>query len=236
MAARVKNCRIVLVRARNPLNIGAAARAMANFGFDDLMLVEPYAPSWQEAKSAVGAEALLKTARVVPAVAGAVEDRTLVIGTSSMQRRSGDFERVRLQELQARIRPGDKVALLFGSERTGLTNAEISHCHWMVRIPTVPGCPSMNLAQAVAVCCYELTRHSPTPRTAARPKPAPAGAIEKLREELDDVLRAADYIHAPGRPSDIVKLRRLLLRLNISSRDVATLRGMVAQLRWKLKL
>ena len=230
------NWRIVLVRPRNPLNIGAAARAMANFGFRDLVLVEPYEPVWKEARSAVGARALLGTARAVATLAEAVADRSLVAGTTSGSRRKLGGDLLPLPALPARAASGGKVALLFGPEKTGLTNEHLSCCHLLVRIPTVAASASMNLAQAVAVCCYELSRVPASPRPRRQPQRAPVGGLEQFRAELQEVLRAAGFYPSPVRPSDTLKLRRLLLELNLGDRDLAMLRGMVAQLRWKLRL
>lgn len=227
--------RIVLVRVRNPLNIGAAARAMANFGFRDLAVAEAYEPSWQEARtSGVGAGGVLARARAYASVREAVAGRTLVIGASSGQRRTPEQERVSLEEARARIAANDRVAILFGSEKTGLSNEELSYCHLVLRVPTSPECPSMNLGQAVAVCCYELSRGLTPAPAAPRAQRAAMEAVERLREELQEVLAEAGYIGDPPRPSDALKLRRLLLRSHLNARDVATLRGMVAQLRWKL--
>jgi tRNA/rRNA methyltransferase len=208
---------------------------MANFGFRDLAVAEAYEPSWEEAKtSGVGADEVLAQAHAYPNLREAIADRTLVIGTSAGQRRSPEHERVTIEQARERIRPNDRVAVLFGSERTGLSNEELSYCHMIARINTVPGCPSMNLGQAVAICCYELSRGTIPVPGATRIKPANMRAMETLRERLYDVLRRAEYISGPPRPSDELKLRRLLWRLNISARDVATLSGMVAKLRWKL--
>lgn len=235
MPGVAQNCRVVLVRPRNPLNIGAAARAMANFGFRDLVVVAPHEPVWREARSAVGAAALLDSARAVPDLAEALADRTLVLGTTSGQRRSSAGTSIDLPEARGCIGPSDKVALLFGSEKTGLTNEHFSFCHLVVRIPTSPDCPSMNLAQAVAVCCYELAAARRTAGQPARTRPAAAlGEVEELRAELQEVLGAAGYFAAGKRPSDALKLRRLLLRMQLSAPDVQALRGMVAQLRWKI--
>jgi tRNA C32,U32 (ribose-2'-O)-methylase TrmJ len=153
--------RIVLVRPRNPLNIGAAARAMGNFGFWDLVAVEPFGPTWQETRSAVGAEEIVRSARAVRDLQQAIADRTLVIGTTAGSRRNLDRDLVSLAELPAWLAKHARMnrpALLFGSEKTGLSNEHLSYCHALVRIPTAPDCPSMNLGQAVAVCCYELAR------------------------------------------------------------------------------
>ena len=131
--------RVVLVAPRNPLNIGAAARAMSNFGFQSLRVVNPYAPSFREARSAVGASEILANAKRYKSVAEAVEDCTLVVGTTAVRHRDLQHP-VRRPEYGARqIRKrltSSNAALLFGSEKFGLSNDPLSHCHWLIRIPT----------------------------------------------------------------------------------------------------
>src|SRR6202163_1485542 len=155
--------RVVLVAPRNPLNIGAVARAMSNFGFQSLRLVNPYAPSFREARSAVGASEVLANADRCRTVAEAVEDCTLVVGTTAVRNRDLQHP-VRRPEYGARLihrrLRASNVALLFGSEKFGLSNDALSHCHWLMRIPTCDQNISMNLGQAVAVCLYELVRDS----------------------------------------------------------------------------
>lgn len=226
--------RIVLVRARNPLNIGAAARAMGNFGFRDLALVEPYEAASQEARSAVGAEDVLAATVTFPSLAEALADRTLVAGTTSGERRKLPIELVALPEVPGRIPPGSRVALLFGSEKNGLTNEDLSFCHFAVRIPTLPDCPSMNLGQAVAVCCYELSRVAGPAAEAAASAAAPMGEIEQFCVEFEEALKSAAYFHWGHSGNDTEKMRRLLLRLRLSHHDLEALRGMIAQIRWKL--
>src|SRR5579864_2597603 len=152
---------VVLVGARNPLNIGAAARAMSNFGFTNLRLVNPYPLGFREAKSAVGASAVLKRTQEYKTISDAVADCSLVVGTTAARNRKLDHELRPLQEGAGLIRRqllSGNVALLFGSEKRGLSNRDLSYCHWLMRIPTREPNPSMNLGQAVAVCCYELAR------------------------------------------------------------------------------
>jgi len=235
--------RIVLVRPRNPLNIGAAARALANFGFKELVLVAPHDPVWQEARSAVGAGEVIRTARSVSTLLEAIGDCTLVVGTTTGARRNLDREPVPLSDLASRPPEGSSgshAALLFGSEKTGLSNGHLSYCHMLVRIPTHAGCPSMNLGQAVAVCCYELARASGFPH-AARPvrdrasSPADLQSIEHLLARAASLLDEAGYFTPQGRSAQLLKLRRLLLGLGLSSHDVRVLGGVVAQIEWKLK-
>lgn len=151
---------VVLVAPRNPLNIGAAARAMANFGFTRLAVVAPFEPHWREAKSAVGAPDLLANARQTATFAESVSNCTLVIGTGSLARRKPEQPVVQLPALAPivlrEIDGGGRIALVFGSEKRGLTGEDLAHCHWLVEIPTDSRQPSMNLGQAVAVCLYEI--------------------------------------------------------------------------------
>jgi len=153
------NPAIVLVSTRNPLNIGAAARAMANFGLDDLRVVRPYEVAFREAVSAVGGVHVLKSARIFDSVAEAIADCSLVVGTTAAQRRELQQPIGSLENgmLRLRAHPG-RAALMFGSEKFGLSNDDMSFCHALLRIETAAGTPSMNLGQAVAVCLYEWSR------------------------------------------------------------------------------
>src|SRR5438067_4849110 len=160
---------VVLVATRNPLNIGAAARAMSNFGFSHLRVVNPYEVAFREARSAVGAAELLKNAEEYKSVAETVADCTLVVGTTALQHRELQHPLQSLSAAAPQIRrelssKSGRVALLFGSEKRGLSNEDLSHCRWLMRIPTREAHGSMNLAQAVAVCLYELVR---APKTKA---------------------------------------------------------------------
>jgi len=155
------NLRVVLVSARNPLNIGAAARAMSNFGFLRLGVVNPYEVAFRKAKSAVGAAALLEQAEEYKSVAEAVADCTLVVGTTAVRHRELQHPLRRLEYGARLIRKrlqSSRVALLFGSEKYGLSRRDLSHCHWLMRIPTRDEHILMNLGQAVAICLYELIR------------------------------------------------------------------------------
>jgi TrmH family RNA methyltransferase len=131
--------RIVLVSPRNPLNIGAAARAMSNFGFTNLRLVNPYDLAFKEARSAVRSRHILERAEVFDSVAPAVADCTLVVGTTALGNRDVHVPLHRLEAAGALIRTrlrSSPVALLFGSEKFGLSNEDMSYCHWLLRIPT----------------------------------------------------------------------------------------------------
>jgi len=233
------NLRVVLVSTRNPLNIGASARAMANFGFPHLRVVNPYDVAFREARSAVGAAPLLQKAEEFPTVAEAVADCELVVGTTAVGHRELQHPLRRL-EFGARL-IGKKlrsapVALLFGSEKFGLSNDEMSHCHWLMRIATVSQDLSMNLGQAVALCLYELARD---PKAAeAEPEKirrAPAAEVEQVTSMLLDALERSGYVNPTTAGSTEEKVRRLVRRLDVAGRDAPVLMGMLRQILWKLK-
>jgi tRNA/rRNA methyltransferase len=226
------------VATRNPLNIGAAARAMSNFGFPHLRVVNPYEAAFREARSAVGATALLARAEVYKSVADAVADCTLVVGTTAVRHRELQHPLHRLEHGARLIRKRlglSPVALLFGSEKFGLSNQDLSHCHWLMRIPTGEENISMNLGQAVAVCLYELVRDAKAVRPPEKPKPATAGDIEVITAILFGALRTSGYMDS--RPPAYVqeKVRRLIHRLNLEAHDAEVWLGMLRQIAWKLR-
>jgi TrmH family RNA methyltransferase len=235
--------RVVLVRSRNPLNIGAAARAMSNFGFQNLRLVTPWEPSYLGARAAVGASQVLLNAEVFGSVAEAVADCSLVVGTSAVGERELHHPlRVLEQgaELMRRGLAAAPVALLFGSEKFGLSNEDLSHCHWLMHIPTRDEHISMNLGQAVAVCLYELVRDElvrgaandlqPSEHTAAS-----AEEVERISQVLLEALCVSGYVPALGEAAAKDKVRRLLRRFNPDKDDAVVLLGMMRQILWKTK-
>src|SRR5271155_622992 len=237
---RVDNLRVVLVAARNPLNIGAAARAMSNFGVRRLRVVNPYEVAFQEARSAVGAAGVLAKAEQYANVAEAVADCRLVVGTTAAARRELQHRLLRLDKgglaIKRQLKTGP-VALMFGSERFGLSNEEMSHCHWVMRIPTREEHGSMNLGQAVAVCLYELVRGQKTAPAETmhgqKKTPADSGEVERLTQVLLEVLRDSGFVN-PRAATAEEKLRRLVRRLTLNADDAEVLLGMMRQIAWKL--
>ena len=236
--AEFDRLRVVLVRTRNPLNIGAAARAMSNFGFLHLRVVNPYELAFREARSAVGASALLANAEQYKSVAEAVADCALVVGTTALRHRELHHP-LRQLEYGARLirqqlasRP---VALLFGSEKVGLSNEALSHCNWLMRIPTREEHGSMNLGQAVAVCLYELVRDSKAARRQEKPAAAPAGEVERITDLLLEALSASGYLHSNPATSAREKVRRLVRRLNLQASDAEIWLGILRQIVWKTR-
>jgi TrmH family RNA methyltransferase len=220
---------VVLVATRNPLNIGAAARAMANFGLEDLRVVNPYELAFREAVSAVGGAHVLKSARVFETVAGAVADCSLVVGTTAAQKR--------IETGMHGIREhAGRVALLFGSEKFGLSNDDLSYCHRLIRIPTDPRTPSMNLGQAVAVCLYELNRGEGVRPHRSRMDAAVEGVdAEQLTKMLLEVLEKSGYTNRITAVSTEQKIRRWVRRMRLTRRDVPLLLGILRQVLWKFE-
>ncbi len=228
---------VVLVATRNPLNIGAAARAMSNFGFARLRVVNPFDPSYREARSAVGASSVLEAAEQFTSVADAVADCSLVIGTTAATRRDLQHPLYTLAAgapLLRKALASGRAALLFGSEKTGLRNEDLAHCHWLLRIPTRTQQPSMNIGQAVALCLYELVRAAAPAAKPEKQKRAAAGESERISLLLFDLLKASGYLGRRPGATDLEKLRRLVRRMNLSAPDAVAWQGILRQIAWKI--
>jgi TrmH family RNA methyltransferase len=232
---------VVLVRARNPNNIGAVARAMHGFGFAGLRLVNDYSLSLEKAKSAVDASDILAAAQEFLSVEEAVADCSLVVGTTAVGERKQEHSLRTLAEGAPYLRSTlttSRVALLFGSEKTGLSNDAMSHCHWLMTIPMhpAPGLrhASMNLGQAAAVCLYELIRQSdPTPLQQLQPM-AMAEDLERVTTLLADLLARAGYARRRPASADSAAVRRMVRRLNLNQSDARRWIGILRQLLWKI--
>lgn len=184
---------IILVRPRNPQNIGAAARAMGNFGLSDLRVVDPYEPTWREAVSAVGAHEILQKASLFPDLKSALSDRDLIFATTALKNRKIKQDIVALPQIGEYLDNADwqNAAIIFGPEKTGLNSEDIALAHAIINIPTTAEVPSINLAQAVILCCYELSKIKLSRRASSFKKPAfkeieiVQNNIEKLMSLLD---------------------------------------------------
>ena len=234
-AARI---RIVLVGTQHPGNIGAAARALKTMGLSRLVLVAPEQyPADEAFRRAAGADDLLASASVVATLAEAVADCRVVLGCTARSRR------VALQELDPRAAAGrivdlataDQVALVFGRERTGLSNEELQLCHASVHIPANPEYSSLNLAAAVQVLAYELrvallAKGGPAPpgnevrQEAAASHAQLEGFFAQLGETLDEI----DFHKGRAPDSAMRKLRRLFLRADMNEQEVRLMRGILA--------
>ncbi|MGD0802021.1 MAG: TrmH family RNA methyltransferase [Terracidiphilus sp.] len=234
---------VVLVSPRNPLNIGAAARAMANFGFSRLTVVAPFAPTWREARSAIGAPEVLLKAVETATLAEAVADATLVVGTGTLTYRKAEQPRVVLPLLaplvSQELASCGRVAAVFGSEKHGLTRQDLSFCHILVEIPTDPRQPSMNLGQAVAVCLYELASRVFSTPAALEAKTealtASSGRLELLAGLVEEAMRAAGYSPRSMQAANQHDLRLMLRRMSLSEQDVQRILGVFRRILWRLK-
>ncbi len=182
----------------------------------------------------------MQATEVFSSVADAVADCALVVGTTAIGNRELRHPLWRLEAASGAIRSqaaGAPVAILFGCEKFGLSNDDMSHCHWLMRIPTVDRTPSMNLGQAVAVCLYELARDAaadsagPLLRRSMR-----SGDAEQLTQMLLEVLRESGYMNRIIATSTERKVRRFLRRVNFTSRDAVLLMGFLRQILWKIRV
>ena len=232
--------RVVLVHTSHSGNIGAAARAMKTMGFTDLALVSPKEfPSEEATARSSGAQDLLENARVVDSVDDAIADCGLVVGASARSR-SLPWPMLDPRQLADRVADhpaGSKVALLFGREKSGLTNEELARCHYHVNIPANPDYSSLNLAQAVQVLVYELRMRAlvDEPRPAGPwnvdwdQPPASGEQLEGLFQAWEKALVEVEFLD-PTNPRTLMnKVRRLVLRAQPDEVEANILRGFLTQ-------
>lgn len=233
--------RIVLVATSHPGNIGSAARAMKTMGLDRLYLVTPKLfPDLRAYEMAAGADDVLETCTVADSLHDAIKDCQLVIATTARQRELSIPELLPRECAELAIRQQDdtEVAIVFGNERTGLTNDELLQCHYQVNIPSNPDYSSLNLAQAVQIIAYELRMNQLTlsePLAIQQEKLATVEEVEQLYEHLSDVLLAIKFLKPdnPGRVQQ--RIRRLFNRMRFENMEVSMLRGMLSQMQKFLK-
>lgn len=237
---------VVLVAPRNPLNIGAVARAMANFGFMRLAVVSPYAPHWREARSAIGAPQVLASAMEHATLADAVAGCTLVVGTATLAARKPMQKVVSLPALapliRAHLEQGGRIALVFGPEKHGLTRDDLSFCHLLVNVPTDPRQPSMNLGQAVAVCLYEIAARvfsagAAVPAGSAEnaASPATSASLGRLAAVIEEAMTAAGYSPRSMQTANRHDLRVMLRRLHMNAADTRRALGLFRRILWRLQ-
>jgi TrmH family RNA methyltransferase len=224
--------RVVLVNTSHPGNIGAAARAMKNMGLTDLCLVSPQAfPSAEATARASGADDLLASAACVDSLEEALADCELVVGASA-RNRTLPVPMLDPRETAGLIMQqpeGARAAILFGRERTGLTNAELDRCHYLVRIPTHPDYPSLNVAAAVQVVAYELRMAAgqALPRQEYRHRFATAEEMELFYRHLEEMLIEVGFLDADNPRQLMRRLRRLFGRARPNYNELNILRGIL---------
>lgn len=234
----MENLRVVLVATRNPLNLGAVARAMSNFGAMHLRVVNPYEKAFREARSAVGASDVMRAAEEFATVKEAVADCGLVVGTTAIGNREIKHPMRSLDKAAAVLRKRmarERVAILFGSEKWGLSNESMSYCHWLVHIPTREGHQSMNLGQAAAVCLWELSRGKKSFEEGTRRAAANMETVERITESLLDCLLKSGYVAARSEALAEEKLRRMLRRFSMDEADAEVFLGMVRKMEFEIR-
>ncbi len=230
----MENLRVVLVATRNPLNMGAVARAMSNFGAARLRAVQPYEKAFREARSAVGAAEVLREAEEFASVEEAVADCGLVVGTTAIGNREIKHALRNLDKAGPILRRRlirERVAILFGSEKKGLSNEDLSYCHWLVHVPTRGEHQSMNLGQAAAVCLYELARGTRNFKNGGARRGAKMETVERVTESLLVCLMKSGYVAARRERLAAEKLRRMLRRFALNEADAEVFLGMVRKIR-----
>jgi tRNA/rRNA methyltransferase len=237
------NCRIVLVKPHFAGNLGSVARVMRNFGLSDLVLVAPYTfPDNPDARRlATHGEGVLDSARIVPELGEALSDCVFTLATSSLTagiiRRGMSGTPAELAPQLVEAAESGPVAIVFGPEPHGLSNDEIGRCHGMMHIPVDPEYSSLNLAQAVTVCCYELRKAWSSRLTAERGAPAaPAvathGELERMFDHLREGLTAVGFLFGTRQDSLMHAMRQLIGRATPTPQEVRMLHGLARQLLW----
>jgi tRNA/rRNA methyltransferase len=230
---------IVLVEPREAGNIGAAARAMANMGFNRLVLVNPVDHTAPIArKLALGGRDILARAQVHGSLQEAVAEFDLVIGTTRRQgsvRQGRVTPRAAAEEIASSV-PLKRAAVVFGREQCGLTNSEVDLCHRLLTIPTAPGNGSLNLSQAVVIVAYEILLASDTAVTKSLEPVSRAtashGEMEQMYAHIENVLLRIGYFHDNNPKRMMRSFRRILGRAQLDGREVRVLRGVFHQLQW----
>jgi tRNA/rRNA methyltransferase len=232
---------VVLVRPREEGNVGSAARAMANMGLEQLILVEPAASLGKIATMfAVGAGEILDAAVRAPSLREALAPFRRVVGTTSTRDRSLGIPVLEPRELPgwlAQDPPSTPAALVFGPEVGGLTNEELALASAVVTVPCSPVQPTLNLAQAVLILAYELfaANGGPTAAISEAEPPATAAEIDGLLDHATEVLTRSGFARDDSFPGVLRDLRRLAARAAPSSRDVRILRGICRRVQWALR-
>ncbi len=235
----LESIRVVLVHTSHPGNIGAAARAMKTMGLSRLALVEPADfPCAEATRRAAGADDLLEAATRHATLAEALTGTTLAIATSARQRTLGwptSEPREAGQLAASEIAGGGEVALVFGRERSGLTNEELDLCQRLVHIPTNPDYGSLNVAAAVQVLSYEMRLacrdHAPAERhdNNTGERPATSEELERYYAHLEETLHRIGFLD-PNNPRHMMRrLRRLYARARPEQTEINILRGILTE-------
>lgn len=237
------HCRVVLVQPHYPGNLGATARVMRNLGLEDLVLVAPVADRHDRAarQMSTHGEDILDRARIVADLGEAVADCVVVAGAASakgglFRKQSAGPPEEMLPHLVEALRRQHPAALVFGPEPTGLTNEEVTRCHYLIEIPTAEAYPSLNLAQAVAICLYELRKL--WLKTEAAPAldefhgPASFAHQEHLFAQLRQALERIHFLYGDKADALMHAIRHTLGKARLTTMEVHVLLGLARQINW----
>ncbi|MFM7425705.1 MAG: RNA methyltransferase [Elainella sp.] len=240
-SSSLSNVRIVLVEPAGPLNVGSVARVMKNMGLDQLVLVNPQCDPFSDAarQMAVHADDILTSAQQVESLTAALVGCQRAIATTGLDHTtlSLPLEQPRMA-LPWLLETAAPTALIFGREDRGLTRTELNLAQRLVRIPTTADYLSLNLAQAVAICCYELSAAAPThlvTPAAGATAPAPLETLELYYQQLEAFLLKIGYLLPHTASSRMEKFRHLFGRTQLSDPEVAMLRGILRQANWAIE-
>ncbi|MDR0645851.1 MAG: TrmJ/YjtD family RNA methyltransferase [Elusimicrobiota bacterium] len=230
------NISIILVKPRNPQNIGAVARAMGNFGLEDLRIVCPFAPVWEEAASAVGAEYIIKTAKIYDNLQAALHDANFILAATALKSRKINRKIISLPQIENCLikNANSNIAIIFGPEKTGLTTGEISLANAVLNIPTASKVPSINLAQAVILCCYEITKNKIPPR---KSQPAEAASFEEkdiLIKNVEILLKELDLPPTLNRRICQSRLRGILAESPANKQNIFFINSLIGKITRKI--
>ena len=237
-SAQLSNIRIILSHPTHPGNIGAAARAMKTMGITKLYLVNPKRfPDRQADDMSAGAQDVLQTAQICETLDEALSGTVYAAGVTA-RRRDLAAEMFNLREGTAKITnfaAQGEVALVFGTEMSGLTNAELERCQILVTIPADPGFSSLNLAAAVQLAAYELrmTEINPMPPEPLE-KPARLDELERFYGELEKTLIAVNFLDKDNPRRLMARMRRLFARALLQEEEVNIWRGILNAIQRKV--
>ncbi|KAB8320933.1 RNA methyltransferase [Tolypothrix campylonemoides VB511288] len=238
--------RIILVEPAGPINVGSIARVMKNFGFNHLVLVNPQCdPLSPEAlQMAVHAKDILESAVSVATVPEALQGCTRAIATTARVRNwDSPLENPRTALPWLLEEPEQPAALIFGREDRGLSNEELNYAQRFIRIPSSSSYPSLNLASAVGICCYELAQSDAKIKEdtgtyslqTSSSEPAPLDILEEYYQQLESLLLKIGYLYPHTAASRMEKFRQLYNRAQLQTKEVGMLRGILRQVEWALE-
>lgn len=233
------NCRVALVRTESPGNIGAVARVMGNMGLERLTLVAPACDPLdpRALQMATHGEGILRAAEIVDDLDRALADAHHAVATSANIGGLFRKQTVGPPDLVAgtiahALRGGQRVVLVFGPESTGLTSAEVSRCQELIHIPTSDSHLSLNLAQAVAICAYEVRKAWLSAPSGPRELPATLAEQERLFAHLKEAFEAIHFLYGDKAEPLMHGIRHLLGKAELTEMETKLLHGLARQILW----